>query len=114
MMSRCYKADNPSYPYYGALGIEVCFKWQEDFFFFLEDMGVRPEGYTLDRIDVEGDYEVSNCRWVSWYTQVSNRRVKGTVDTYTSWHYNLHKKSIKKSSNLYYKKNSQSAADSKK
>lgn len=74
MLKRCYypKADN--YGYYGGRGIEVCGRWRESFWNFLEDMGERPEGHTLDRIEVDGDYCPDNCRWATYKDQVANRR----------------------------------------
>jgi hypothetical protein len=54
-------------------GITYCEEW-EDFRNFCKDMGVRPEGTTLDRIDPYGNYEPNNCRWADIYTQENNRR----------------------------------------
>jgi hypothetical protein len=73
MRNRCNNPNNKSYKYYGGRGIEVCERWG-DFLDFIEDMGERPIGYTLERIDVDGNYEPSNCKWATWSEQVKNRR----------------------------------------
>lgn len=73
MHSRCRDEGNASYPHYGGRGITVCERWN-DFSNFLEDMGERPEGKTLDRIDNDGSYEPVNCRWATKEQQTANRR----------------------------------------
>lgn len=74
MTQRCTNIRNSNYSYYGGRGITICDRWLESFENFLEDMGVRPEGKTLDRIDVDGNYEPSNCRWATYSEQSSNKR----------------------------------------
>lgn len=74
MKTRCYNVNNPGYPRYGGRGVKVCAEWRESFARFVEDMGPRPEGGTLDRINNDGNYEPLNCRWASMKTQQNNRR----------------------------------------
>lgn len=73
MKARCNNPNDPSYRQYGGRGIAVCSQWQASFASFLADMGERPKGTSLDRIDVSRGYEPSNCRWADGKTQASNK-----------------------------------------
>ena len=75
MRDRCNNKRNKAYVHYGGRGIRVCDRWN-DFGKFLADMGEKPPGRSLDRIDVNGNYEPSNCRWADARTQVLNTRRK--------------------------------------
>lgn len=74
MKQRCCNPKRRDYAYYGARGITVCERWQT-FDNFLADMGLRPTiKYSLDRIDHEGNYEPTNCRWATKLEQNRNKR----------------------------------------
>jgi len=72
MMYRCYNPKSTGFDKYGGRGIEVCERWHT-YQNFLEDMGRKPEGTSLDRKDVNGNYSKENCRWASAGIQIANR-----------------------------------------
>lgn len=75
MKQRCFNSNHPGYKDYGGRGVTVCDRWADDGFInFLKDMGNRPDGLTLDRIDNDGNYEPSNCRWATQEQQNINKR----------------------------------------
>lgn len=89
MIQRCDNINNPSYDRYGGRGIKVCERWLNSFEAFYEDMGERPEGTSLDRIDVNGNYEPTNCRWTTnsdqgFNKRISSRNTSGRTGVY--WH----------------------------
>ena len=75
MIARCRDPKTTSYYWYGRRGIKVCERWSS-FENFIEDMGERPDNMTIDRINNDGDYEPSNCRWVSHKENCNNRKKK--------------------------------------
>lgn len=92
MMSRCYRENDANYKHYGGRGIKVCDEWHniENFERWVEE-NPHSKGLTLDRIDTNGNYEPSNCRWATMKTQDNNRRNTifiehdGEVHTISEW-----------------------------
>lgn len=91
MRQRCLDPTRGNYKHYGGRGIGVCERWRDSFLNFLADMGARPDGHTLDRIDPNGDYEPGNCRWSTHKEQMNNTRgnhilrVDGRALTIAQW-----------------------------
>lgn len=75
---RCYNKNCKAYPLYGGRGIKVCERWMK-YENFLEDMGRCPDKMSLDRINNDGNYEKSNCRWADQITQCNNARTNRLV-----------------------------------
>ena len=73
MRARCNNSNDSSFSRYGGKGVRVCSEW-DSFKQFLKDVGERPEGMTLDRIDPTGNYAANNCRWATALEQRHNRR----------------------------------------
>lgn len=72
---RCTNKKGRDYPFYGGRGIKMCDRWLNDFWAFVNDVGEKPNGKSIDRINPEGDYEPNNVRWADNSTQQKNRIV---------------------------------------
>ena len=91
MKDRCLNSKNPHFYCYGGRGITVCERWKNSFENFLSDMGNPNNDLSIDRIDPDGNYEPSNCRWATVYQQAHNKRntirvtIDGVTDTIDKW-----------------------------
>jgi hypothetical protein len=74
MNYRCHNPESYQYKDYGGRGITVCDRWRNDLNAFAEDMGERPKGLSIDRIDNDKGYFPENCRWATWKQQGNNKR----------------------------------------
>lgn len=81
MIARCEIPGASRYKNYGGRGIQVCDRWRKDFWSFVSDMGEKPsKNHSLDRIDVNGNYEPSNCQWATKSDQARNTRAARIVE----------------------------------
>lgn len=81
MRGRCNDPNNDSFKYYGGRGIKVCERWNI-FENFLKDMGEPPKKHQLDRIDSNGNYEPSNCRWANRLTNMRNTSINKIITVF--------------------------------
>jgi len=95
LIQRCCNSNHPSYPNYGGRGVVVSDAWRADFSAFVRDMGDRPPGTTLERIDNEGPYSKDNCIWATRAQQARNTRrtrvitVDGEARCFSDWAHSL-------------------------
>jgi len=76
MWGRCSRPKDKRYKDYGGRGISVCERWRASFENFIADMGERPPGHSIERINNDGDYEPNNCRWIPASEQMKNSRAR--------------------------------------
>lgn len=89
--SRCFNPKNKDFHHYGGRGITMCDEWKNDFSAFLRDMGLRPRGMTIGRMNNDGNYEPGNCRWETRKQQALNTRrtryvtINGVTKPFQQW-----------------------------
>ncbi len=104
MWQRTQNPNHKSWKYYGGRGIKVCPRWLESFENFFQDMGLRPVGCSLGRIDNAGDYEPTNCRWETPTQQANNKRsvipfvFRGKTQNISCWakEFGIHEKTLRR------------------
>jgi hypothetical protein len=86
MKTRCHNPNHTHFKRYGARGIRICDRWLSSYESFLMDMGRRPsQRHSIDRINVDGDYEPGNCRWATPSEQAANRHREPRPDFRDIW-----------------------------
>ena len=104
---RCFNPGATKYPRYGAIGITMCQRWADSFEAFLEDMGPRPAGTTLERENNKGNYEPGNCRWATARDQAINRcstrmlTINGKTQCVADWAREVHLRPARILARLY-------------
>jgi hypothetical protein len=105
MRARCHNPKNQAYPRYGGRGIFMCDEWRDNFDCFYEDMGPKPHGFDLDRIDNNKGYSKENCQWVTRKENCRNTRnnIKVNIDGHEFMMHELVEKTGQKPSTIYYR-----------
>lgn len=99
IIERCENKNNKSYKFYGAKGITICDEWRRNFSTFINDMGPKPNGFSIERLDCKSGYSKENCIWADKYQQANNRSSNrlftfdGKTQTIAQWAKQLNLKS---------------------